>query len=291
MNKINRLIKKLRNIEGVEFLSKNDVEPIANEIKTELIKKGIGKQQCINVSVNKIFTIYLGQAVNSTILSDINVYDGNGNTVDIDVMVKEDSKKVIVAPVCGAWGRGQDYTIEIKDINSTTGKELKEPVTLKFSTEGKSFTPGGDYAADEKYIYEHYSKVAWKEAAGYTGYNCYKLSVTKNDGAIIVYLDTDVFGIDNIVTADKTNVTKAMDQQLEAIYKYMKDKYPNETINVGLYFNESLNKYPTGAESKNVKYDENTGKYCHMLLLAGRNYDGRKHFITEKQKEGILWEQ
>jgi hypothetical protein len=291
MNKMNRLIKKMRNIEGVEFLSGNDVEPIANEIKTELIKNGIGKQQHTNVSVNKTWKIHLGQPIDYNTLNGVAVYDSNRDTVDIEKVIDADKKSLIVSPKCGAWGRGLDYILKIKNVDTILGDELKEPVTLKFSTEGKSFTPSGSYSEDEKYIYEHYSKAIWKEQGGYTGYNCYRLIADRNEGNIIVYLYTDTFGLGNIVNAAKDNVTKAMDQQLEAIYKYMKNKYPNETINVGLYFKESLNKYPTGANSRDVKFDESTRKYCHLLLLTGRNHDGRKYFITEKQKEGVLWEQ
>jgi hypothetical protein len=229
------------------------------------------------VSPNKIWNITLTDDIDQSTLDQIKVVDNYGNNIDIEKKLT-DSKHVTVEPVDGAWGRGVTYQLQTNNIKSVKGKLIKSPVTMAFTTGGIDYTPSGNYPNDESYIYKNMAGITWHDGSTIHQVNCYSVKVYNDDiGGITVAFDTDIWSTQNILNSSSS--VSSIKMQLNAAYNYMKAKYPNTNIRVGLFLHEFLNKKVEGYRDDQITYNAKTNKYELLYLLGIKYPDGTEHYF------------
>lgn len=230
-----------------------------------------------NISPNKIWTLVFTGPFDKNTLNEISVVDDYGNNIEIERKIIND-KTVTIEPTDGAWGRGINYTMKIGDIKSSKGKIIKEHSTKKFVTGGTDFTPSGPYQDDEKYLYENMSKMAWHDGSVARLSKTYDIDIFKKDNVINVFFNIDTWSTQNLMNSPNAN--EVLKMQIEKAWDYTKSKYPNENINVGVYFNELLNYKVAGYDDTQIQYDKDTGKYRVVFLLAAIYPDGKEYILN-----------
>lgn len=231
-----------------------------------------------NVSPNKIWTVKFTSAFDKNTLDQVKVVDNYGNDIDIEKKIIDD-KTITVEPVDGAWGRGVTYQLQTNNIKSFEGKLIKDPVTMTFKTEEINFTPSGSYILDEDYLYGHMGTITWHDGSIARQVNCYGVNIfDDNSGGITVAFYTDTWSTKNIM--DSPTSGQSIKLQVETAYNYMKAKYPNKNINVGLFYREFLNKKIDGYSNLELVYDAATGKYKVMVLLGAVYPNGQEYILN-----------
>lgn len=226
-----------------------------------------------NVSPNKVWIIKLSDSIDQSTLNEIKVVDNYSNNIEIKKTMIG-IKEIAIEPLDGAWGRGISYQLQTNNIKSVKGKLIKEPVTMNFTTAKTSFIPSGEYQTDEAYLYKYNSVINWHDGSKTKLLICDSVDIFDDSTGITVALNTDIWSTRNLLSSSKSK--EVMSQLIKNAQNYMKQKYPNKNITVGIFLNEHLNKKIEGYTDSELSYDNKTGKYKLLVLLMSIYPDGKQ---------------
>lgn len=172
-----------------------------------------------SVPTNKEFKITFNSKLNHKSIDNslISVYDSNGNLIDVNISLGNDSTVLKVTPV-RPYSSGSSYTLYVnKGILSSSNSPLKKVYALKFTTSG---------TFNNKDTLENLSSEMDKQL---------KLAISENEKNFILYLKSEL----DAYIADKTHVPNAI-----LIYIRYLALTPTEKDNFIPIQNYILNEYP-----------------------------------------------
>ena len=93
-----------------------------------------------NISSDKVWTVKFNFGLNKNTINDKNVYvtDTNGKKVNVNITPGKEENTIEIVPVTGGYVPAKTYVLNLETgVESIGGKNLKEPLKMQFTIEGK----------------------------------------------------------------------------------------------------------------------------------------------------------